>query len=88
MTCGVYFIRNKETKECYIGASIHIEARISVHFKGFGCVRLGDDMEKFGWDNFEYGIIEACSQVRLSEREKYFIRKFSPKYNVHYTAKS
>lgn len=72
--CGIYKITNKQNQKVYIGQSINIQQRFYHHRK------LTNDnnyfhraLKKYGKDNFNYEIIEKCSQEQLDEREKYWI---------------
>ena len=74
----------------YIGQTLgNPQARIQVHFKQEGSVRLGNAIRKYGVDEFRYEILETDIPAdALSEREIYWIQHFnsvSPNgYNLTY----
>ena len=65
----------------YIGQTVYsLKRRIKGHLQ---CVRLGRDrklynaIKKYGWDNFEYGIICNCQTLEeLNQKETEYIVKF------------
>lgn len=83
-TCGIYLIRNKITKDFYIGASVNIAGRLSQHFKlgkNLCNDRLHEDVLKYGFKNFEWEVLCECSKERLLEMEQYFYDTMKPTYN-------
>lgn len=56
-TCGVYMITNKINGKRYVGSSIDITSRLSLHFnrecKKYPHHPLYKDIIKYGRDNFE-----------------------------------
>lgn len=65
----------------YIGQTIHsLQWRINGHLQ---CVKRGTNrklynaIRKYGWDNFEYGIICNCSSIQeLNQKETEYIIKY------------
>ena len=79
MTCGIYMIVNKETKQKYIGQSINIERRWGQHKRGtnYNTQYIDKAIKKHGVDNFDYIIIEEVPRNKLNEREKYWINFYN-----------
>lgn len=78
--CGIYKITNKISGRFYIGKSNNIERRFSEHKSPNEWVRNPNknmylDMIRYGLNNFEFEIIEECSEKDLNERERYWIDK-------------
>lgn len=93
MTCGIYQIINKENGHMYIGLSKNIEQRINDHFSHGINGKRKDDLDKplyrafkkYGIDNFEWNILEECSDDLLKEREIYWIKYYNTYENKeHY----
>jgi group I intron endonuclease len=77
---GIYMICCKPNGKLYIGMSKDIARRWKEHKRDIGkfvnisqC-GLKEDVFKYGWENFEFSIIEKCKIEDLKEREKYYIR--------------
>lgn len=80
---GVYFIRNKKTKKCYIGSAVNIHTRIfgtsSVsHIKALVNKdhinkKLQNAWNKYGAEAFEYEVLEFCNKDLLIKREQYYL---------------
>lgn len=83
MSCGIYKITNIVNNKVYIGKSIQIERRWSEHKSEINNLNkqnhLYRAMRKYGIDNFQFEIIEICSDNNniLSEREKYWINFYN-----------
>ena len=83
---GIYKIENKINHHIYIGQSIHIEQRWLEH-KQPGIYNnpnhyaytyaLYSAFRKYGIENFEFSIIEECTQEELNKREKYWIQYYN-----------
>lgn len=86
MSCGVYKITNKLTGECYIGSSKDIEYRFKQHkapsyhkkqpnsflYKAMGQYKISD---------FQFDILEECSEDNLKQLEDKYIQELQPSYN-------
>lgn len=80
----IYKITNKVNGKVYIGQTIHtIEWRWNTHLLSAYNNRMGDHnvlfhraIRKYGIDAFEVEQIEKCNNSILSEREKYWIKKY------------
>lgn len=83
MSAGIYCIKNLINNKVYIGMSVNVEERWSRH-KTLN--KIGGGLEsnkplylafqKYGIENFSFEIIEKCSVEELSDREKYYIKKY------------
>lgn len=77
----IYYIKNRFNGKMYIGQTIkELDVRLNGHLQ---CVKNGYDrklynaIRKYGWDNFEYGIICHCSSLEeLNQKETEYIIKF------------
>ena len=90
--CGIYKIENKIDGKIYLGLSINIHHRMSVHLsalrKGYEeNSYLQNAWNKYGESNFEFGIVETCTPEDLLEREIFLIKSLNTirpnGYNIH-----
>lgn len=76
---GIYKITNKINGKVYIGQSIDIERRWKEHIQrdrtNTSLIHLA--IIKYGKDNFDFDIIEECSQSELNEKEQYWIKYYN-----------
>jgi hypothetical protein len=86
---GVYEITNLLTGYSYVGESIKLQRRKYDHFSiHTNCYYtnpfLQEDMKKYSPDAFSFTILEhlPADKKILLEREKYWINKLNPKYNI------
>lgn len=78
--CGIYMIENKNTKQRYIGQSIHIYQRWNEHInQPTTYMRIDRAIKKHGADNFELKVICELEQDDdlLNEMEKYYVWKYN-----------
>ena len=85
---GIYKITNLINNKSYIGLSTHIEDRWNYHKSPYNWQReqnktLYQAIIKYGIENFNFEILEECSPEQLSEKEKYYIKKYDT-YNNGY----
>ena len=75
MSCGIYKAENKLNGKVYVGQSIYINRRWQDHKENYinGTSKFYKAIQEYGWDNFEWSIIEECLESELDEREKYWI---------------
>ena len=84
---GIYFIKNKINNKIYIGKSINIKQRLASHkyylrrnnrSKKHVNRFLYNSVQKYGWDNFETGILEEFpenfTEEFAKERELYWMK--------------
>jgi group I intron endonuclease len=84
---GIYMITNKLTKDIYIGQSIDISNRFKNYFnlsylKSSDSYIISRALIKYGYYNFSVTILEYCEKSSLLVREKYYIYKLNPQYNI------
>ena len=80
---GIYKIENKLNHKVYIGQSVNIKKRWREHnfasfhpqSKDYNMV-IHKAIRKYGKSNFDYSVIEECSEEKLNEREIYWIDFF------------
>lgn len=78
--CGIYKITNKINGKAYIGKSTDIEYRWKQHLLNINKQNfqyaLTCALRKYGKDNFEWEIVERCSENELDDKEIFYIKKF------------
>jgi group I intron endonuclease len=79
---GIYFIKNTITKKYYIGSSINIQKRFwqydfLLRNKKCHSPKLQNSYNKYGKDNFEFGLIEECIKDDLKDKEAEWIKHFN-----------
>ena len=80
---GIYVIRHKTTRKCYVGRDSHLPFRSNKHFRGKcpGCTLIHRAIQKHGREAFDLFIIEipGASSAMLNDYEKVYIRLFRSK---------
>lgn len=78
---GIYKFTNKITGESYIGQSVNLRKRYNDHknIKEDGTY-FHQMIKHYGFNNFNYEILEECKSDNLNEREKYYISKYKTVY--------
>lgn len=76
--CGIYSIENKTNHKKYIGQSVNIKNRWCHHKADLKNGEHDNDYlqkswNKYGDQNFEFKILEECSENMLNDRERYYI---------------
>jgi len=80
---GIYKFTNRITGESYVGQSVDIEKRYKQHKRRVELTYDWEDtyfhrmLRKYGFENFDFEILEECSQQELNEREIYYIDKYN-----------
>lgn len=82
----VYKILNKINNKCYIGSANNFEHRKSSHLRllrknKHHSVKLQRAWNKYKEENFEFSIIEECTENKLV-REQFYIDILKPFYNI------
>ena len=78
----IYKIENQVNGKVYIGKTLDIpERRWKEHlhdcqYEGYKNKPLYRAFAKYGVENFEFSVIEQCSDVDVNEREIYWIEKY------------
>jgi group I intron endonuclease len=78
---GIYKITNTIDGKAYIGKSVDIKGRLNSHKsmlknKVHTNLILQKDWNKNKGKNFEFEIIEECSEKNLASREKFYIEQY------------
>ncbi len=76
---GIYKFENKITHQCYIGQSTDIERRYLDHKRksSLGTTKFYKAIQQYGFDNFDFVVLEECSEQELDERERYWINYYN-----------
>lgn len=81
--CGIYKITNTVNGKVYIGQSIHIKQRWKGHKKDAFWEKganydypLYKAMRKYGYENFEFEVLEECPKEDLNNREQFYIQQY------------
>lgn len=91
MESGIYQIRNIINKEIYIGSSINLEKRKSVHFSllrsgKHHSIKLQRAFNKYGKENFKFEILELIERL-VEERDLDFEKRLCKEYEQSYLDK-
>jgi hypothetical protein len=77
--CGIYCIENLINGKKYVGQSINIEERIKHHKAQLNSeisthhnAHLQNAWDKYGEENFNFYILEECTEDELDDKEKYW----------------
>jgi group I intron endonuclease len=77
MTCGVYKILNMVDNKVYVGSAVNIERRWNFHKytlrQGLHSTKFQRAWNKHGEINFQFEILEQCTNNELIEKEQYWI---------------
>lgn len=84
---GIYKFTNRITEKSYIGKSIDIKNRYYNHKNnadpckpGFENTYFHREMVKYGFDAYDFTILEECEPDALNEREIYYIKTLGTLY--------
>lgn len=82
MTIGIYCFHNKVNNKRYIGQSVNIERRYRDHLNrcyNNSCEYsyLHKAINKYGIENFDFSILEICSNIELNIKEQYWISYYN-----------
>jgi len=84
---GIYRIKNMITGKCYVGQSkIDIEGRWKTHIRELRNNKhlnnkLQNTWNKYGEENFIFGVIEECEVEQCNEMERYWIAYYDSFHN-------
>jgi group I intron endonuclease len=81
MGCGIYRILNTINNKTYIGSSVNIDNRKYKHFwmlsRGIHDNEyLQKSFNKYGKDTFIFEVLEECDELKLIDRENFYIDKY------------
>jgi hypothetical protein len=84
---GIYMFINKVNKKFYIGKSNDLFTRIKFYTQNainvsYSNSKIFRAMEKYGFNNFAFSIIEYCNVEDLNLREQFYIDLLRPQYNI------
>lgn len=84
---GIYIFINKINKKFYIGQSNDLYTRIKFYTKNaldvsYSNSKIFRALEKYGFNNFAFSIIEYCSVEEVRHREQFYIDLLRPQYNI------
>ena len=75
----IYKATNKIDGKCYIGQTIHsLKRRKTDHLWSKDNCYFHNAIQKYGWNNFEWKVIEECSsEEELNEMEFHYIKQYN-----------
>lgn len=80
---GIYCAKNIVNEKVYIGKSVNVEKRWKDHKKGYNNPNASqyasyfyNALRKYGFDSFEFSILEECTEDKLNDKEIFWINKF------------
>lgn len=84
---GVYCWTNKLNGFKYIGSALEFRGRLSsyynkTHLKSKKTSKIFTSLNKYGFDNFKFEIIEICDSTIRIEREQFYINSVNPTLNI------
>ena len=92
---GIYLIRNKKNRKCYVGSAVNLQKRRKEHYKRLRRnahynFHLQHAFNKYGKGNFVWIVAELCDAEDLIEREQFWIDFYGINnvYNILPTAGS
>lgn len=80
---GIYMYTNRLDGKRYIGKSTDIEARRQKHLRNAKDGRESyfyNALRKYGLKQFDFEVLEECSEEELNEREKHYIDLYNTLY--------
>lgn len=81
MNSGIYKFTSKTTNLSYIGQSVDIARRYNEHKRVDDGYSFHNAIKKYGWEDFEFEILEYCDIDKLNDREKYWIAYYDTYYH-------
>lgn len=75
----IYLIKNKVNKKVYVGQTVRsFSERIQNYKNGQGNDYINNSINKYGWDNFEFSIIDNAETIQeLNEKEIKYIKQYN-----------
>lgn len=84
---GIYMYTNRLNGKRYIGKSTNIEARFGKHRRNAKDGRESyfyNAIRKYGLEQFDFEVLEECTEEELNEREKHYIDLYNTLYPSGY----
>ena len=82
---GVYIIECLLTDDAYIGCSSNMRTRRYKHSRNVGVSKqqnLYKLVNQYGWEAFDFRILEECDKSEIFERETHWISVYKPNLNI------
>ena len=80
---GIYCAKNIVNEKVYVGKSVDIEKRWKDHKNGYNNPNSSqyisyfyNALRKYGFNSFEFSVLEECTEDKLNDREIFWINKF------------
>lgn len=80
---GIYCAKNIVNEKVYVGKSVDIEKRWKGHKNGYNNPNSSqyisyfyNALRKYGFNSFEFSVLEECTEDKLNDREIFWINKF------------
>ena len=71
---GIYYFRNKINGKYYVGQALKLRRRLRQHARRFNSGNFKNSIylaiKKYGWENFEWSIIETFENISSDELQK------------------
>jgi len=83
---GVYVIECLLTNDKYVGCSSNLRDRRYKHSRNVGRgkqANLTKLIKEYGWEAFNFDVLETCDKEMIFERETYWIQKLQPNLNKY-----
>lgn len=86
-SAGIYKITNSVNKKVYIGSSSCLRMRKNQHSRELRKnihtnKKLQNSVNKYGFDNFVFSVIEFCEKLEIRFREQHYLNKYKPQLNI------
>lgn len=75
----IYVIKNKINGKCYVGKTKNPDKRLYEHKRLVGKKRhkLYDAIQHYGWDNFDFIILDQTTPEKINDLEILYIKKYN-----------
>lgn len=74
---GIYKFTNKTNGKSYIGQSGDIERRYKEHKNRKENSIFHEAINEFGFENFDFSVVEVCDINELNDKEIFYIKKYN-----------
>jgi hypothetical protein len=84
---GIYMWKNIINNKEYVGSSLKLNRRFTEYMNVKRISKLknmaiNEALLKYGYENFNFYILEFCDKSKLHEREKFYIDQITKGYNI------